>query len=105
MLAGFKTPYTTLEQWGTGMLEGFFDAGNFTAGVYNANITLFYAGNSSSSIASIEFASKESRLMIIVIIAAAVVIALIAIAFLARRFMLKNAKEKERKKRKDRKGK
>jgi len=105
VLAGFKTPYTTLEQWGTGMLEGFFDAGNFTAGNYNANITLFYAGNSSSSIASIEFASKESRLMIIVIIAAAVVIALIAIAFLARRFMLKNAKEKERKKRKDRKGK
>src|SRR3989338_2672719 len=105
VLAGFKTPYTTLEQWGTGMLEGFFDAGNFTAGNYNANITLFYAGNSSSSIASIEFASKESRLMIIVIIAAAVVIALIAIAFLARRFMLKNAKEKERKKGKDGKGK
>ncbi len=105
VLAGFKTPYTSLEQWGTGMLEGFFDAGNFTAGIYNANITLFYAENSSSSIASVEFISGESRLMTIVIITAAVVIALVIIALLARRFMLANAKEKERKKRKGRKGK
>lgn len=93
-LAGFKTPYTNLEQWGTGMLEGFFDAGNFTAGMYNANITLMYAGNSSSSIASVEFISKERGFMIISIIA--VVAAVLIIAFLIRRFMLKNATKKEK---------
>ena len=96
VLAGFKTPYASLEQWGTGMLEGFFDTGNFTAGNYDANITLFYAANSSSSIASVEFISGESRLMIIVIIAAAVVIVLVIIAFLSRRFILKNAKKKDK---------
>src|SRR3989338_9208463 len=85
VLAGFKTPYTSLEQWGNGMLEGFFDTGNFTAGIYNANTTLFYVGNSSSSVASVEFASKESRFIIISI----AVVAILIIALLIIKFMLK----------------
>ena len=97
----FKTPSTSLEQWSTGMLEGFFDTGNFTAGIYNANITLLYAGNSSNSVVSVEFYRKGSRFTTGII--AAVVIAVIIIILLLRKFMLKNAEEKRREKRKGKK--
>ena len=78
-LASFKTPSASLEPWGKASLEGFFDTGNFTKGIYNANITLVYSGNSSSNLVSVKFVKKESKLFLTAVLAVIIIILILAI--------------------------
>lgn len=73
----FKTTSTDLTPWEKKTLTGYFDAGNFSAGIYNANVTLKYYGRergmSTSEIIEVEFVN-ESNLMIILIIAGVIIL-------------------------------
>ena len=96
-LIDFKTSSTDLKPWEKKAITGFFDTKNFTAGFYDANITLVYygkdRGKSSSELVEIEFIEEVSKTLIIAIIVG-IILLLIGI-LLIKKYLLKNGKKKK----------
>jgi len=87
VLTNFKTTTTSLIPWETKTIAGYLDTDNFTLGIYDANITLFYygkdQGKSITKLVKVEFFKVKSSLIWYLIGGAGllVILALIIIKF------------------------
>lgn len=95
-LVSFKTSTTNLIAWERKTIHGFFDTSNFTKGIYDANITLFYygknIGKSSSGLFEIEFIEEINMLLVWAILG--IVLVIIGVILL-RRYLKNENKKKE----------
>jgi hypothetical protein len=102
----FKTSPVSLDRWGKGFLNGFFNAENLIEGNYKANITLFYEDTHSGKVVDIrvvipEIPKKEfiiPNYLIIIGIVSLIIIIVIAIMVIF--FIRKSQKDYGRTKRK-----
>lgn len=97
-LINFRTSSIDLTPWEKKTITGFFDTSNFTQGVYDVNITLFYfgkeQGKTSTKLSTVELVEKSFDKMIVIYIVGGIVLLIIAI-FLMKKFLFsKNAKRK-----------
>jgi hypothetical protein len=95
-LISFKTSSTQLTPWEKKTITGFFDASNFTKGIYDTNITIIYygkdRGRSTSEMVKVEFVEKIKPVLIVWIIVG--IIVLVAGVFLVKKYLLRNKKKK-----------
>ena len=101
----FKTPSIYLAPWTQAELSGFFNAEQAGTGIYNANITLHYGGETTEKIVDLKVYSegflasiKENLILIIAIIAGAIILVMaLIITYLLGRMHAKKDKKTKRK--------
>ncbi|MBM3234286.1 hypothetical protein FJZ19_04305 [Candidatus Pacearchaeota archaeon] len=95
LLDTFKTPSVSLSPWQKTNLSGYFNAEKIKAGIYKADISIFYEDKTTRVIADIEVKEKKGlNFVLIVLISAAVVLFIAALIYF---FLRKNAGKKKRK--------
>ena len=88
-----KTSSISLNSWETATLLGFLDTSNFTKGVYDTNITLFYSGQSSSELVKVEFISQPIETKTILIILGILICLVAGLILIKRYFPKRNGKK------------
>jgi len=78
----FKTPSVKLGRWETTKLEGFVNAENLDSGKYQANITLFYEGETTEKIVNVNIIRGELNTAVIKYVVFAGIGVLILIVFI-----------------------
>jgi hypothetical protein len=96
ILTSFKTSTTNLIPWEKKIIIGYFETSNFSKGIYDANISLFYFGKdrgvSTNKMIKVEFVEKPSTLIWFIIggLGLAIIIVLLII-----RLITKHGKRKK----------
>ena len=97
ILDSFKTSTTTLIPWEKKVITGYFDTSNFTQGIYDVNMSLFYfgkdQGKSSNMLGKVEFVQFKNVLIWYFIGGVGL---LIIISLLGIKFFRKNGKKRKK---------
>ena len=95
----FRTSPVDLRPWEKKIITGFFDSNDFTAGMYDAEISLTYYGKSeqkiSSSFVPVEFVEPAGGIGLVVVLIIGIVI-IVGVVFLLMKFVVKGKKKSKR---------
>ena len=96
----FKTSSIGLKKWEKSTLTGFFDAESLKAGEYDANISLFYEGSTSSKVVKLKvFNPPVNKTLIIIVssVAAVFLILIVVVVYLVLKLRSKKDLKKSKK--------